>query len=112
MKLMNNSVPTQGDRTIGTVNQQCLQCLSVNFSTGGHRQQIYMQLCKLVEDSPVAEVIESVLVTNLDEFYVWYCHDFIRTVHQVTHKQGATEYKVEPCLRFKSRFLFKHLKDI
>ena len=56
-----------------------------------------MQLCKLMEDSPVAEVIESDVVTNLDEFYKWYCHDFIRTVHQVTHKQDAMEYKVEWC---------------
>ena len=61
---------------------------------GGHRQHIFMQLCKLMEDSPVADVIESVDVVNLDEFYRWYCHDFIRTVHRVTHKQGAMEYKV------------------
>ena len=54
-----------------------------------------MQLCKLIEDSPVAQVIESVVVTNVDDFYKWYCHDFVRIVHQVTHKQGAMEYKVK-----------------
>ena len=67
----------------------------VDLHAGGHQQQIFMQLCELIEDNPVAEVFECVEVTSVNDFYRWYCHDFIRAVHQVTHKQGALEYKVK-----------------
>ena len=61
---------------------------------GSNPGKLFLQLCKLIQDSPVAEVIESIEGSNVDDFSRWYCHDFIRTVHPVTHKQGDMEYKV------------------
>ena len=68
---------------------------TIDLISGGHQHQIFMQLCELVEGNSVAEVFEGVEDTSIDDFYSWYCHDFIRTVHQVTHKKGALEYKVK-----------------
>ena len=72
----------------------CVDYVFTIFLAGGTQPEIFMQFCELIKCNPVNEVLESVDAINLDKFYRWYCHDFVRSVHRVTHKQGDLEYKV------------------
>ena len=68
---------------------------------GSSRQQIHKQLCKLVSDTSLGEVLMSVQEDEqYEELYRRYIHDFVHTVHKCTHKQTETvkhEYKVCVC---------------
>ena len=68
------------------------------FCVGSSRQQIHRQLCKLVSDTSLGEILMSVQEDGqCEELYRRYIHDFVRSVHKCTHKQNETvkhEYKV------------------
>ena len=68
------------------------------YNVGSSRQQIHRQLCKLVSDTSLGEILISVQEDGqCEELYRRYIHDFVRSVHKCTHKQNETvkhEYKV------------------
>ena len=66
-------------------------------SAGSSRWHLYLQLCDLVSQTAVGEVLASVDEANCEEFYHYYLHDFVRSVHQCYHrhpKYENLEYKV------------------
>ena len=71
------------------------QCTS--SSAGSSRVQLHSQLCELVSQTSIGEVLESVDEADCEQFYQYYLHDFVRSVHQCHHKQDKSknlEYKV------------------
>ena len=63
--------------------------------SGGHRQQVHRQVCELLANTATGEVLDRVGEEELSgDLYRRYLHDYIRSVHQVTHKQSSVEYKV------------------
>ena len=70
----------------------------VLLCVGSSKQQIHRQLCKLVSDTSLGEILMSVQEDGqCEELYRRYIHDFVRSVHKCTHKQNETvkhEYKV------------------
>lgn len=57
-------------------------------------------LCEAVQQTPSGEVLESIDGVESEEFYKFYLHDFVKTVHKCHHKKedlDATEYKVQQC---------------
>lgn len=70
----------------------------VFLCVGSSRQQIHRQLCKLVSDTSLGEILISVQEDGqCEELYRRYIHDFVHSVHKCTHKQNETvkhEYKV------------------
>ena len=65
-------------------------------STGGHRHQVHRQVCELLANTGTGEVLDRVGEEEelSGDLYRRYLHDYIRSVHQVTHKQSSVEYKV------------------
>ena len=61
------------------------------------KRQLHLQLHELVSQTAIGEVLESVDETNCEEFYQYYLHDFVKSVHRCHHKQQKSEnleYKV------------------
>ena len=66
-------------------------------SAGSSRGQLHSQLCELVSQTAIGEVLGSVGEADCEEFYQYYLHDFVRSVHRCHHKQEKSEnleYKV------------------
>ena len=65
---------------------------------GSSTQRLHQQLCVLVEDKPLGEILARVPEGGqCEEMYRRYLYDFVRSVHKCTHKQKETvdhEYKV------------------
>lgn len=51
------------------------------------KQTHHQQLCELVQDTPVGAVLESVHSEDFEEFYKFYLHDFVKSVHKCNHKR-------------------------
>ena len=70
----------------------------VLLSAGSHHQQIHQQLCELLAGTGISEMLDRVGRVQDEEscndLYKRYLHDYIRSVHQVTHKCSRVEYKV------------------
>ena len=69
----------------------------ITSSAGSSRGHLYLQLCDLVSQTAIGEVLASVDETNCEEFYQYYLHDFVRSVHWCLHrhqKSEKLEYKV------------------
>ena len=65
-------------------------------------RSLHFQLCELVSQTTIGEVLESVDEAYCEEFYQYYLHDFVRGVHRCYHKQqqlGNLEYKVDGEIR-------------
>ena len=62
--------------------------------TGTHKQNLYHQLCDLMVNEPIAHVLDQVASESIDGFYHHYVHDYVRSVHQVSHLKKEDEYKV------------------
>ena len=73
--------------------KRCNLDVIVHF-TGGHRQQVHQYLCEQLVGTDIKEPLESINEENLQDLYQCYLRDYIRCVHQVTHRQGAVEYLV------------------
>ena len=59
--------------------------------------ELCLQLCELVSQTAIGELLGSVDEDDCEEFYQYYLHDFIRSVHRCYHKQQKSkhlEYKV------------------
>ena len=59
----------------------------VNFP-GVNWQMHHELLCKLVRNTPVGTVLESVESDNCEEFYKLYLHDFVMGVHRCKHSSS------------------------
>ena len=63
----------------------------------GSSRSLHLQLCELVSQTTIGEVLGSADKTCCDEFYQYYLHDFVRSVYQCYHRQQKSEnleYKV------------------
>ena len=68
---------------------------------GSSRGQLHSQLCELVSQTAIGEVLQSVDEADCEQFYQYYLHDFVRSVHRCHHKQEKSEnleYKVQRSL--------------
>ncbi|CAI8034865.1 E3 ubiquitin-protein ligase RNF213 [Geodia barretti] len=65
-------------------------------STGGtHKQQVHRQLCLLVSDSSLGDVLLSIQDGGqCEELYQCYLHDFVYSVHKCTHQNVDVEYQL------------------
>ena len=65
---------------------------------GPQRAQVHRQLCSLVSDTPLGDVLTSVQDGGqCEELYRRYLHDFVRSVHKCSRKMEQTinnEYQV------------------
>ena len=65
---------------------------------GTQRAQVHRQLCSLVSDTPLGDVLTSVQDGGLCvELYRRYLHDYVHSVHKCSHKMEQTiknEYQV------------------
>ncbi len=64
---------------------------------GNNRQALHKQLCEAIHQMEVGEVLISVGDEYCEEFYKYYLHDFVRTIHQsqnVEIKLVEAEYSV------------------
>ena len=75
-----------------------MMTLVIEQFAGSHRQHVYKQLCSLVSDSPLGDVLLSIIDgEQCEELYRRYLHDFVQSVHRCTHKMKQSvqdEYKV------------------
>ena len=65
------------------------------------KQALYTQLCEAINQIEVGEVLTSVQNEYSEEFYKYYLHDLIRTVHKsqnIKPEQVETEYNVRVLL--------------
>ena len=68
-----------------------------NHYIGNNWGQLYTQLCVLVSETPIGEVLASVDKTGSEPFYQRYLHDFVRSVHKCNHRKpeyAEMEYRV------------------
>ena len=73
----------------------------VPLPAGSSRGRLHLQLCELMSQTAIGEVLRSVDEANCEEFYQYYLHDFVRSVHRCHHKQQKSEnleYKVQRSL--------------
>lgn len=67
--------------------------------SGSSTQQVHRQLCAMVSDTSLGEILMSIEDGGqCEELYRRYIHDFVRSVHKCTHKKAETlkhEYKVQ-----------------
>ena len=67
------------------------------ISSGANRQSHHIQLCEFIQTTPVGAVLESVDTENCEEFYKFYLHDFVKSVHKCKHENAEhddMEHKV------------------
>lgn len=72
-------------------------CLHVQWFLGNNRRALHKQLCEAIYQMEVGEVLKSVQDEYCEDFYKFYLHDFVRSVHQSQQKkkeQEDAEYKV------------------
>jgi len=65
--------------------------------TGSTWWHLHSQLCKVVSQNAVGDVLDSAGETDCEEFFQYYLHDFVRSVHLCNHKKQESknlEYKV------------------
>ena len=70
-------------------------------STWGH---LHSQLCEVVSQTAIGNVLGSVGEAECEEFFQYYLHDFVRSIYQRYHKQQKpkrVEYKVQTSYTFK-----------
>ena len=63
------------------------------------RQNCHKQLCEYIHSTPVGTVLKSVSTKNSEEFYKFYLHDFVKSVHKSNHRNlehDEMEYQVHP----------------
>ena len=77
-----------------TYNISVTSSLYWTISLGGHRQGVHIQLCEILTDTPVACILNDVSEEHWIEFYQLYLHDYLRSVHFITHHKSDEEYKV------------------
>ena len=80
-----------------TGNQMCFHALGLVSCTGSTWGHLHSQLCDVVSQTAVGDVLGSVDETNCEEFFQYYLHDFVRSVHRCYYKQQKSknlEYKV------------------
>lgn len=54
---------------------------------------MHLKLCELLAGTRTGEILASVN-DNSKEFYQFYLHDFVKSVHQVLHDKSTMEYEV------------------
>ena len=67
------------------------------YHAGLSRKTHHAQLCEFILATPVGAVLESVDNEHCEEFYEFYLHDFVRSVHRCKHRKSDTdnmEYQV------------------
>ena len=65
------------------------------YVAGTHKQQVHKQLCLLVSDSSLGDVLLSIQDGGqCEELYQCYLHDFVYSVHKCTHQNVDVEYQV------------------
>ena len=74
---------------------------------GGQRQQVHQYLCEQLVGTDIKEPLESINEENLQDLYQCYLSDYIRCIHQVTHKQGDREHWVSSKITF-SKLLYNY----
>lgn len=60
---------------------------------GSNWPEVHKQLCEILADTPEASVLK-VSGKHQMTFYQYYLHDFLRSIHQVTHNMAKKEYEV------------------
>ena len=71
--------------------------LICSMLAGNNRQALHKQLCEAIHQMEVGEVLTSVQDEYCEEFYKYYLHDLVRTIHKsqnIEPKQVETEYSV------------------
>ena len=67
-------------------------------TTVSSTRRLHQQLCELVKDQPLGEILAHVPEGGqCEKMYRCYLYDFVRSTHKCTHKQKETvehEYKV------------------
>ena len=69
----------------------------LSWYIGNNRQALYKQLCEAIHQMEVGEVLTSVRDEYCEDFYKYYLHDLVRTIHKsqnIEPKQVETEYSV------------------
>ena len=64
---------------------------------GHNRQALHKQLCEGIHQLEVGEVFKCVQEEYSEQFYGYYLHDYVRSVHKCQHKkpeQEEMEYSV------------------
>ena len=65
--------------------------------TGNDRQALHKQLCEAIHQMEVGDVLASVRDEYCEDFYKYYLHDFVRTIHKSQNsetEQVGAEYSV------------------
>ena len=81
-------------KLMSTVLFQYLHTTCCSGSTWG---PLHSQLCEVVSQTAVGDVMGSVGEADCEEFFQYYLHDFVRSVHRCYYKQQKSkdlEYKV------------------
>ena len=71
--------------------------LHATYYTGSTWSHLQSQLCEVVSKTTVGDVLGSVGEAHCKEFFQYYLHDFVRSVHRCYYKQQKSknlEYKV------------------
>ena len=58
---------------------------------GNSRQALHKQLCEAIFQMEIGEVLKSVQDEYCEDFYKYYLHDFVRSVHMCQHKKNEQE---------------------
>lgn len=67
-------------------------------SSGNSWGQLYTQLCVLVSETPIGEVLDGVEEASCEPFYQRYLYDFVRSVYKCNHRKpeyAEMEYGVD-----------------
>ena len=75
---------------------------------GNNRQALYKQLCEAIHQMEVGEVLTSIRDEYCEDFYKYYLHDLVRTIHKsqnIEPKQVETEYSVSLTCAHSMQFL-------
>ena len=79
---------------------------------GNNRQALHKQLCEAIHQMEVGEVLALVRDEYCEDFYKYYLHDFVRTIHKSQNsetEQVGAEYSVSltcDCRRSIIKFLW------
>ena len=66
-----------------------------SFVAGWGKRQHHAQLCEFIVATPIGVILESVDKKNCEEFYEFYLHDFVWSVHKCNHRKA--EHNIKEC---------------
>jgi hypothetical protein len=76
--------------------RKCKWLIFESFLVDGMKSHL-TQLCEIVRDTVVGGILESVKPEECDNFFRYYLHDFVRSVHFCSRKNqelNSLEHKV------------------